>query len=346
MVGIYAIQNNVNGKIYVGQSVDIERRWAQEKQMKRLNVHLLRAMKKYTVKKFSFYILEECSKEALNEREAFYIKLYHSLDPKFGYNKTSGGDSSFIRAHQKLSEEHKRKISEANKNYHPSKETLNKIKAAREKTILEQHKIDIWCLETNKIYHSIEEVIEKLGIKKGQVFKCLRKTIEKSNGYHICYANEKDTRVFNLHPYVNNGGTKNWKSDTRKKISEKAKVRWDNMANEQKQALSEKLRKANLGKALSEEHKRKISESQKGIKRKPSTGKAISEGRRKNLIKKAIYKIRCIETGDEEYSSQAMEDLMRNKYNCKVNKKGILNSLKNKDSTSDGFHFEKIQIKS
>jgi len=31
MVGIYAIQNNINGKIYVGQSVDIERRWRRKR---------------------------------------------------------------------------------------------------------------------------------------------------------------------------------------------------------------------------------------------------------------------------------------------------------------------------
>lgn len=102
MIGIYAIQNCVNGKIYIGQSIDIERRWQQEKKMKRLNEHLLRAMKKYSVEKFSFYIIEECIKEKLNEREAFYIKLYHSLNPEFGYNKTSGGDNTFIRPYQKL----------------------------------------------------------------------------------------------------------------------------------------------------------------------------------------------------------------------------------------------------
>ena len=29
MIGIYKIQNKLNGKIYVGQSVDIERRWKE-----------------------------------------------------------------------------------------------------------------------------------------------------------------------------------------------------------------------------------------------------------------------------------------------------------------------------
>ena len=31
IVGIYAIQNLKNGKLYIGQSVDIHRRWRQEK---------------------------------------------------------------------------------------------------------------------------------------------------------------------------------------------------------------------------------------------------------------------------------------------------------------------------
>ena len=31
MVGIYKITNKLNGKVYIGQSNDIERRWAEHK---------------------------------------------------------------------------------------------------------------------------------------------------------------------------------------------------------------------------------------------------------------------------------------------------------------------------
>ena len=35
ITGIYSIQNKINKKRYIGQSIDIERRWSQEKKMKR-----------------------------------------------------------------------------------------------------------------------------------------------------------------------------------------------------------------------------------------------------------------------------------------------------------------------
>ena len=339
MIGIYAIQNMVNGKIYIGQSINIENRWSQEQKMKRINIHLLRSIQKYGLEKFSFYILEECKKEDLNYKEKFYIKLYHSLNPDFGYNKTSGGDSSYVRPFQKLSDEHKRKISEANRNYKPTPETIEKSKETRRKNLLEKHKVDIWCLETNEIYHSIEDVVEKLGIEKGQVFKCLRKAIEKSNGYHICYAEEKDTRVFNLNPYKNNGGTKYWKEDTKKKISEKAKTRWANMSDEKREEFSKKLRDANLGKKLSEEHKRKIGKSQLGMKRKDGSGKNISEAKKKAYREKATRMIVCIETGEEFYTFEEAENCLRKKF-PKVCKDGIKRCISGSQKSSGGLHFE------
>ena len=29
MIGIYKIENKVNGKVYIGQSIDIEKRWKE-----------------------------------------------------------------------------------------------------------------------------------------------------------------------------------------------------------------------------------------------------------------------------------------------------------------------------
>jgi hypothetical protein len=42
----------------------------------------------YGLWNFSFELLEECSKELLNEKEKFYISLYQSKD--FGFNSTQG----------------------------------------------------------------------------------------------------------------------------------------------------------------------------------------------------------------------------------------------------------------
>jgi len=55
--GIYQITNQINGKIYIGQSIDIERRWNQHKYGKG-SIILKNAISKYGVDNFKFEILE------------------------------------------------------------------------------------------------------------------------------------------------------------------------------------------------------------------------------------------------------------------------------------------------
>lgn len=90
MVGIYKITNNINGKVYIGKSVDIKERWRQER-YKQPNKYFTNAVKKYGLENFSFEVLEECSKEELDEKEKKYIEKYNSTDINIGYNITSGG---------------------------------------------------------------------------------------------------------------------------------------------------------------------------------------------------------------------------------------------------------------
>lgn len=95
--GIYQIINNINGKGYIGQSRNIEKRWLAHKESKE-DYPLYKAFRKYGVENFTFQILEECSIEDLNEKEKFYIKTEHSE-----YNQTEGGD--YQTAPQKLGNE-------------------------------------------------------------------------------------------------------------------------------------------------------------------------------------------------------------------------------------------------
>lgn len=95
--GIYQIVNNINGKGYIGQSRNIEKRWLAHKESKE-DYPLYKAFRKYGVENFTFQILEECSTEDLNEKEKFYIKTEHSE-----YNQTEGGDYQTVP--QKLGNE-------------------------------------------------------------------------------------------------------------------------------------------------------------------------------------------------------------------------------------------------
>lgn len=97
MTGIYIIRNIVNNKVYIGQSIDIERRWKEHKRKyqyenERKNSYLYNAIYKYGIESFSFDILEECDKDKLNEREIYYIQKYESTNHNKGYNISSGGN--------------------------------------------------------------------------------------------------------------------------------------------------------------------------------------------------------------------------------------------------------------
>lgn len=90
--GIYKIINNINNKIYIGQSINIPQRIRIHFSTKSKNTPLYNAIKKYGKENFIVEIIEYCDKELLNSKEQLYIKQYNCMVP-YGYNLTSGGGS-------------------------------------------------------------------------------------------------------------------------------------------------------------------------------------------------------------------------------------------------------------
>lgn len=98
MIGIYKITNNTNGKVYIGQSIDIYKRWREHKRRafiknEEYNKYLYNAFRKYGIDNFTFEIIELCNREDLNNRECYYIQFYNSNNEQYGYNETSGYDN-------------------------------------------------------------------------------------------------------------------------------------------------------------------------------------------------------------------------------------------------------------
>lgn len=93
--GIYQIVNKINGKRYVGSSVNIERRWSGHRHRLRKGVAtnniLLSSWLKYGEGSFYFEIIEECSRSELIAREQFHI------DQKSEYNSRKIADSNYGR---------------------------------------------------------------------------------------------------------------------------------------------------------------------------------------------------------------------------------------------------------
>ena len=146
--GVYKITNTANGKIYLGQAVDIQKRFKHHKSRlsnnKHQNKHLQRAYNQYGASAFTFEPILYCDESLLNEYEVDLIFLSESYKPEIGYNKTMGGEggqpteevkakiSAATKGKKKkpLTEEHRAKISAANKGKVLSEETRANISTA------------------------------------------------------------------------------------------------------------------------------------------------------------------------------------------------------------------------
>ncbi len=96
MSGIYVILNCINGKKYVGQTNDIDRRRREHirslQSGSHYNSYLQRSFAKYGIDNFLFVILERCSIDLLDDREMYWIALSKSNLMMNGYNMNSGGN--------------------------------------------------------------------------------------------------------------------------------------------------------------------------------------------------------------------------------------------------------------
>lgn len=113
--GIYLIINKINGHMYVGGSVDIEKRLDEHKRGKDAdNQAIDRAILKYGKENFSYQVITELPTDwnIIGEHEKYWIKLYNTFKDSNHYNLTEGGEGISGWKH---TDETKFKISEANK---------------------------------------------------------------------------------------------------------------------------------------------------------------------------------------------------------------------------------------
>jgi group I intron endonuclease len=88
--GIYKIKNLVDGKIYIGSSINVENREYKHFWMLNKNIHdnnhLQNSYNKIGSENFKFEVIEECETILLINRENYYINQYNSNNQEFGYN--------------------------------------------------------------------------------------------------------------------------------------------------------------------------------------------------------------------------------------------------------------------
>jgi len=110
--GVYCIHNIINGKSYIGKTVDIDDRWRVHKSRlnndSHENKYLQHAWNKHGGPSFIFVLLELIDEETeQNKREKYYIKEWQTKRV-CGYNLTDGGEGT---SGLLFTEEHREKLS-------------------------------------------------------------------------------------------------------------------------------------------------------------------------------------------------------------------------------------------
>ena len=210
--GIYRWVNKVNGKTYIGSSVNLARRFRVYYDLSFLSVrlekaksHIYSAILKHGYSNFQLEILEYCTKENAISREQYYIDL---LNPEYNLNSTAGS-----RLGAKLSEESRLKKSQAAQGHKHTEETKNLISLANKGINNESSTngevstikgyiiakldsveragkaIEVANIHTNEVtrYSSISSASEALGISQASISTYLsrKRTSPFRDIYHI-----------------------------------------------------------------------------------------------------------------------------------------------------------------
>lgn len=194
--GIYKWTNKLTNDIYIGQSVELAKRFIRYFNLSYLRNRakrvISRALIKYGYSNFSLEILEYCDIADLTEREQYY---FDKLNPKYNTLKIAGSSSG-----HKLTEETKTKISQSLKGiYVKEKSALyGRTHTEETKALMALKKSN----ENNPLYgktHSEEtkELIRQKSLGRKHSEETLLK-LSASRGY-LVYIHEKcDSEGFNL----------------------------------------------------------------------------------------------------------------------------------------------------
>ena len=208
-----------NGKVYIGITQQRpEARWQRDGLGYKTAGWFRFAIAKYGWENFTHTILASgLSFEDACIAERKLIKRYDSRNPAHGYNVQPGGASSrgcllSDEAREKirqsklgdrnpmfgrvLTEEHRRRIAEANTGVPKSPETRlrmrraqsNRSAATRQKLSDAQNKTPVRCIETGVVYPGVSIAARETGTSCSNITACCKGRRKSTGGFHWEYA--------------------------------------------------------------------------------------------------------------------------------------------------------------
>ena len=172
---IYKVTNNVNGKIYIGQTIrTIDERISEHQRKK--NSLIGKAIKRYGIESFTIESIETVTTiEMLNNREIYWIKHFKCMIPN-GYNQCEGGNNTIGYVHR---EESKQKMSEQRKGRTLSEEWKRKIGESCQKKVVN--------LDTGEIFDSVKSASQKYNLKDTHISRVCKGKRKTTGGFRWQY---------------------------------------------------------------------------------------------------------------------------------------------------------------
>lgn len=204
---IYKITNDINDKVYVGQtSGTLEERFKQHKKKinsdDRKTFPLYNAMRKYGIEHFSIEEIEQT--DNLQEREQYWIKFFDSYNN--GYNATLGGDgwvrtdydliaSLYNQGYTGIEIAQQMGVTK-NTVYRGLKakgiETLSNTETSKKKNSKQIGQYDKTTLELIHIFPSIADAAKAMGKNHAHISSCAHGKKASAYGYKWKFIEEED----------------------------------------------------------------------------------------------------------------------------------------------------------
>lgn len=158
IIGIYKITCTANGKSYIGQSIDIKRRFSQHK--RKPPHQMLNDFQEFGVDAFKFEILEECAANELDKKETFHM---NAMQPEYNIKTEGRGISDEAR------------------------EKLHKLQTGRKRPSISRK---VKCVETDEVFESIRAAAKWCNVPSSNISILLAGKGRTAGGYHWIYADD------------------------------------------------------------------------------------------------------------------------------------------------------------